>query len=189
MTLKGRPSGWPFVADEATRRHRTGANAGDELLGVGRLQKVKPRRRGASGAKLAWQSSRGGRAPAKSNTQLEIRLIVPKKNFDRVHQATHGGSHAFRLGTCQRPPLAGRDGLHRVRLDVKRLTVTTLTLRRIKGHFVVTGPDIPPMQFKSRPEAKDWCKAHFPSSPITEIGRDASRRVIASAIGRPRKGG
>ena len=50
---------------------------------------------------------------------------------------------------------------------MKRLTVTTLTLRRIKGHFVVTGPDIPPMQFKSRPEAKDWCKAHFPSSPIT----------------------
>ena len=93
------------------------------------------------------------------------------------------------MGTCQRPPLAGRDGLHRVRRDVKRLTVTTLTLRRIKGHFVVTGPDIPPMQFKSRPEAKDWCKAHFPSSPITEIGRDASRRVIASAIGRPRKGG
>jgi hypothetical protein len=30
--------------------------------------------------------------------------------------------------------------------------MTTLTVRRIKDHFVVTGPDIEPMQFKSRPE-------------------------------------
>ena len=29
----------------------------------------------------------------------------------------------------------------------------TLTLRRIKDHFVVTGPDIEPTRFKSRPEA------------------------------------
>ena len=33
--------------------------------------------------------------------------------------------------------------------------MTTLTVRRIKDHFVVTGPDIEPMQFKSRPEARD----------------------------------
>ena len=26
------------------------------------------------------------------------------------------------------------------------------------------------MRFKSRPEARDWCKAHYPGSPITEIG-------------------
>jgi hypothetical protein len=63
----------------------------------------------------------------------------------------------------------------------------TLTLRRIKNHFVVTGPDIEPTRFKSRPEARDWCKAHYPGSPITEIGRDASRRVLAVAKGRPRK--
>ena len=33
--------------------------------------------------------------------------------------------------------------------------MTTLTMRYIKGDFVVTGPDVPPMQFKSRPEARD----------------------------------
>ena len=42
---------------------------------------------------------------------------------------------------------------------MKRLAVTTLTLRRIKGHFIVTGPDIPPMQFKSRPEP-DTIRGH-----------------------------
>ena len=48
--------------------------------------------------------------------------------------------------------------------------MTTLTLRRIKDHFVVTGPDIEPTRFKSRPEARDWRKAHYPGSPVTEIG-------------------
>jgi hypothetical protein len=52
--------------------------------------------------------------------------------------------------------------------------MTTLTLRRIKDHFVVTGPDIEPTRFKSRPEARDWCNANYPGSPVTEIGRDAS---------------
>jgi hypothetical protein len=46
--------------------------------------------------------------------------------------------------------------------------MTTFTMRYIKGHFVVTGPDVPPMQFKSRPEARDWCKIHYPGSPIKE---------------------
>ena len=36
--------------------------------------------------------------------------------------------------------------------------MTTLTLRRIKDHFVITGPDIEPMRFKSRPEARGWCR-------------------------------
>ena len=65
--------------------------------------------------------------------------------------------------------------------------MTTLTMRYSKGHFVVTGPDVPPMRFKSRPEARDWRKAHYPGSPITEIGRDASRRAVAMARGRARK--
>ena len=34
--------------------------------------------------------------------------------------------------------------------------MTTLTLRYIKGDFVVTGPDIEPARFKTRREAKDW---------------------------------
>jgi hypothetical protein len=40
--------------------------------------------------------------------------------------------------------------------------MTTLTMRYVKGHFVITGPDVPPMKFKSRPEARDWCKTHNP---------------------------
>jgi hypothetical protein len=46
--------------------------------------------------------------------------------------------------------------------------MTTFTMRYIKGHFVVTGSDVPPMQFKSRAEARDWCKTHYPGSPIKE---------------------
>ena len=62
--------------------------------------------------------------------------------------------------------------------------MTTFTMRSVKGHFVVTGPDIPPMQFKSRAEARDWCKEHYPGSPVMVIGRDASKRVTR---GRPRR--
>ena len=65
--------------------------------------------------------------------------------------------------------------------------MTTLTMRYSKGHFIVTGPDVPRMRFKSRPEARDWCKAHYPGSPITEIGRAASRRAVAMPRARPRK--
>ena len=79
--------------------------------------------------------------------------------------------------------------------------MTTLTLRRIKDHFVVTGPDIEPTRFKSRPEARDWCKAHYPGSPVTEIGpqrRTPSKSqgmtlspddplAKGAATGRPRK--
>lgn len=50
----------------------------------------------------------------------------------------------------------------------------TLTMRCIKGDFVVSGPDIEARKFKSRPEARDWCKTHHPGSPITEIGRGGS---------------
>jgi hypothetical protein len=32
--------------------------------------------------------------------------------------------------------------------------MTTLTMRMIKGDFVVTGPDVEPMKFKSRREAR-----------------------------------
>ena len=58
--------------------------------------------------------------------------------------------------------------------------MTTLTMRYMKDDFVVTGPDIEPMKFKSRREAKDWCKVHHPGSPIREIvpvrKRAATRR-------------
>jgi hypothetical protein len=48
--------------------------------------------------------------------------------------------------------------------------MTTLTMRRVKDDFIVTGPDIEPAKFKSRREAKDWCVTHYPGSPIKEIG-------------------
>jgi hypothetical protein len=35
----------------------------------------------------------------------------------------------------------------------------------IKGDFVVTGPDVEPMKFKTRAEARDWCRTHHPGSP------------------------
>jgi hypothetical protein len=63
--------------------------------------------------------------------------------------------------------------------------MTTLTLRRIKDDFIVTGPDIEPAKFTNRREAKDWCTAHYPGSPIKEIGADASERRTRAM---PRKG-
>ena len=56
--------------------------------------------------------------------------------------------------------------------------MTTFTMRHIKGHFVVTGPDVPPMQFKSRREAKDWYHTRHPGSPIHEIGADRVKRAV-----------
>ena len=38
-----------------------------------------------------------------------------------------------------------------------------------RGEFVVTSPDIEPMKFKTRREARDWCAEHYPGSPIREI--------------------
>jgi hypothetical protein len=51
----------------------------------------------------------------------------------------------------------------------QRTAMTTFTMRRIGGDFVVTSPDIEPMKFKTRREARDWCAEHYPGSPIREI--------------------
>jgi hypothetical protein len=65
--------------------------------------------------------------------------------------------------------------------------MTTLTMRMInKGDFVVTGPDVEPMKFKSRREAKDWCIAHYPGLPIKG---DRHRRLEAIRKGRRPKSG
>jgi hypothetical protein len=64
--------------------------------------------------------------------------------------------------------------------------MTTLTMRMIKGHFVVSGPDIAPMKFKSRREAKDWCRVYHPASSITEIGPD-DKRVSKKGRERPNR--
>ena len=65
--------------------------------------------------------------------------------------------------------------------------MTTLTMRCIRGEFIIIGPDIEPMKFDSRREAKDWCRWHHPRSLVIEIGRDASERVVRGSKGRPRK--
>ena len=50
--------------------------------------------------------------------------------------------------------------------------MSVLTMRRIRDHFVVTGPDIEPVTFKTRAEARDWCLEHYVGSPIREVGRE-----------------
>ena len=54
--------------------------------------------------------------------------------------------------------------------------MTTLTMRVVRGDFIVTGPDIEPKKFKSRRETRDWCMTHHPCSPITEIGPRGKRK-------------
>ena len=49
------------------------------------------------------------------------------------------------------------------------MALTVLTLQRIRDHFVVTGPDIEPLTFKTRHEARVWCREHHPGSPIHEF--------------------
>ena len=56
--------------------------------------------------------------------------------------------------------------------------MTTLTMRMIKGDFVVTGPDVEPMKFRSRREARDWCLAHHPGSPVKTVGAGAAKRSV-----------
>jgi hypothetical protein len=56
--------------------------------------------------------------------------------------------------------------------------MTILTLRRIReDRFEVTGPDIQPVTFKTRVEARDWCLTH---SPIREVG--GRKRVTPTAV-------
>jgi hypothetical protein len=39
-------------------------------------------------------------------------------------------------------------------------------MRFRRGYFIVTGPDIEPLKFESRREARDWCAEPHPGSPI-----------------------
>jgi hypothetical protein len=49
--------------------------------------------------------------------------------------------------------------------------MTTLTLRYIKGHFVVTGPDIEPNRFKTRRE-RTGARRTTRAREITDLRRD-----------------
>ena len=63
--------------------------------------------------------------------------------------------------------------------------MTILTLRRIReDRFEVTGPDIEPVTFKTRVEARDWCLTQYPGSPIREVGgrkRGTPKATVATA--------
>ena len=61
--------------------------------------------------------------------------------------------------------------------------MTTLTMRMIKGDFVVTGPHVEP-KFKSRREPRVWCVQHHPGLPIEQLGPGGKR----AAKQRPRNG-
>jgi hypothetical protein len=61
--------------------------------------------------------------------------------------------------------------------------MTTLTMRMVKGDFVITGPDIEPMKFKTRRGARDWCARNHPGSPIEEIGRGGKRAGFGAEWG------
>lgn len=67
--------------------------------------------------------------------------------------------------------------------------MTVLTMRYLRGHFVVTGPDIEPLKFKSRREAKVkvWCAEHHQGSPIKEIGANAVKRASKGKARRERQ--
>ena len=59
--------------------------------------------------------------------------------------------------------------------------MTVLTLRRIReDRFEVTGPDIEPMTFKTRVEARDWCLKQYRGSPIREVG--GRKKGISAAV-------
>ena len=53
-------------------------------------------------------------------------------------------------------------------------------MRYVKGHFVLTGLDVPSMRFKSRPEARDWCRA--PYLVVAELYEVALKRWPTARI-------
>ena len=56
--------------------------------------------------------------------------------------------------------------------------MTTLTMRMVKGDFIVTGPDIEPMKFKTRREAKDWCAQHTGIADLRDWGGRFSAGIL-----------
>ena len=64
--------------------------------------------------------------------------------------------------------------------------MTKLTLRYRKGYFIVSGPDVRPIRFASRRDAKDWCQTSYPGSPIEEVATYAPKRSTSAT---PRRSG
>jgi hypothetical protein len=80
-----------------------------------------------------------------------------------VYEVTRLRGWAFRCGGS-----TGQRKAHR-KLSTTGLGALSRDASIGHGNGLVTGPDIEPKKFKTRREAKDWCKVHHPGSPIREI--------------------
>ena len=49
--------------------------------------------------------------------------------------------------------------------------MSILTMRYQQGHLVVSGPDIEPVKFRTRREARAWCARKYPDWPIRDWRR------------------
>ena len=59
-------------------------------------------------------------------------------------------------------------------------------MRRVRGQFVVTSPDIEKsVTFETRAQARYWCYVHFRGSPIREVGAGGRKK---GAPGKDEKG-
>ena len=67
--------------------------------------------------------------------------------------------------------------------------MTVLTMRRVRDNFVVTGPDIEPLMFKTRYEARVWCREHHPGSPIREERAGGREKGAPSKADKGQQGG
>ena len=64
--------------------------------------------------------------------------------------------------------------------------MTVLTMRRVRGQFVVTSPDIEKsVTFETRAQARYWCYVNFRGSPIREVGAGGREK---GAPGKDEKG-
>jgi hypothetical protein len=57
--------------------------------------------------------------------------------------------------------------------------MTTLTMRYMRGHFIVTTPDIEPVMFKSRHEAKDWCTRSLTGTCHSQRPAPVARKAVS----------
>jgi hypothetical protein len=84
--------------------------------------------------------------------KLGLEGIVSKRKGSLYRSGRSPG-----LAQDEEPGCAGSEARGRRGLGPGRMALTVLTMRRVREHFVVTGPDIEPVTFKSRREARVWC--------------------------------
>ncbi len=69
--------------------------------------------------------------------------------------------------------------------QIRRMVTFVLLHVRARDHVVLTGPAIRrPMKFKTREQAKDWARKHFPGSVVREVLRRLPLMRASMALGR-----